>query len=104
MAREQLQTLTEPMFYILLSLKKPRYGIEIMAYVDQVTSGRIDLGPGTVYALLARFESEGYIALASQENKRKHYQLTPSGEYILAEEVKRLELLLMDYQRVKGEE
>ena len=39
MAREQLKTLTEPMYYILLSLLKENHGYGIMQMVDELTDG-----------------------------------------------------------------
>ena len=35
MAREQFQNLTEPMYYILLSLLKERCGVDIMEAVSR---------------------------------------------------------------------
>lgn len=56
MAREQFQNLTEPMYYILLSLLEERCGVDIMESVEEISRGRVKVGPGTLYALLARFE------------------------------------------------
>lgn len=53
MARNQLQTLTEPMYYILLSLNEERYGYEIMQLISDKTQGRLKVGPGTLYTLLS---------------------------------------------------
>lgn len=61
MAREQLKTLTEPMYYILLTLIDPQYGYGIMREVDRRTLGRVKIGAGTLYSLLSRFEEEGII-------------------------------------------
>ena len=41
MAREQFQTLTEPMYYILLALTRECCGVDIMERVRQI-SGRQD--------------------------------------------------------------
>ena len=39
-------TLTEPMFYVLMSfLKRDMCGTEITEFVDQKTRGRVKLGP-----------------------------------------------------------
>ena len=61
MAREQFQNLTEPMYYILLSLLEERCGVDIMESVEEISRGRVKVGPGTLYALLARFEKEEMI-------------------------------------------
>ena len=56
MAREQLQTLTEPMYYILLALTEECCGVDIMEKVKNLSGGRVTVGPGTLYAMRARFE------------------------------------------------
>ena len=62
MAREPLKVLTESMFYVLLSLlRQERCGTEIVRYVDDATAGRVPLGPGTLYTILAKFQEEGLI-------------------------------------------
>jgi len=63
MAREQLQSLTEPMFFILLALTRPMHGYEIMQTVTNISRGRVTVGAGTLYALLTRFEKEEIIRL-----------------------------------------
>ena len=60
MAREPLKVLTESMFYVLLSLlRQERCGTEIVRYVDDATAGRVPLGPGTLYTILAKFQEAG---------------------------------------------
>ena len=54
MAREQLQTLTEPMYYILLALLEECCGVDIMEKVKELSGGRVRVGPGTLYAMLGR--------------------------------------------------
>ncbi len=91
MARKKLETLTEQMYYVLLSLAKgPRHGYEIMQYVSQLTDGRVSIGAGTLYALLSRFEEEGYIFLCDTRERRKYYALAADGKTALQEEYDRL--------------
>ena len=61
MPREKFQTLTEPMFYILLCLRVECYGMDIMEQVKQITGGRVTVGPGTLYNLLELFVDAGMI-------------------------------------------
>lgn len=96
--------LTQPMFYILLSLKEPRHGYEIMQYVDWLTEKRVSIGPGTLYALLSRFEEDGTIEMVSSEDNKKVYVLTSRGTKILDDEIKRLELMLQDAKGENGNE
>ena len=96
MARDQLQTLTEPMYYILLSLYEENYGYEIMESVKEISNNRIEVGPGTLYPILARFEKEDIIRLISSEGRRKNYIITELGKGILDEELNRLRTLVSD--------
>lgn len=97
MARKKLETLTEQMYYALLSLaREPRHGYEIMQVVSRLTGGRVVLGAGTLYALLGRFEEEGYIFLHDTRERRKYYALTPAGREALREEYRRLGQMVRD--------
>lgn len=96
MAREQLKTLTEPMYYILLMLSQPQHGYGIMQEVERHTEGRVKIGAGTLYNLLSRFEEEDIIVQLSEENRRKTYTLTDSGFNILKDEYQRLKQLVSD--------
>ena len=52
MAREQFQSLTEQMYYILLALLEPRCGVDISQKAMEISRGRMQIGPGTLYTLL----------------------------------------------------
>ena len=67
MAREAFQTLTEPMYYILLTLTEECCGVDIMNKVEKMSRGRIRVGPGTLYAMLARFEKNQIIRLTAED-------------------------------------
>lgn len=92
MPKEALQGLTEPMYYVLLSLRDPRCGIEIMSRVAEISGGRVAIGPGTLYTMLAKFEENGLICPAEEESrgKRKSYRITDAGVRILRDEYERL--------------
>ena len=81
MARKRLETLTEQMFYVLLSLRGERHGYGIMQAITELTGGRVSVGAGTLYALLERFEKDGLIRRTRTEDNRKYYILMPEGEY-----------------------
>ena len=105
MSRGQLQNLTEPMYYILLSLTEERHGYAVMQYVAALTGGRVAIGAGTLYALLGRFERDGLIRLTRDVDKRKYYALTPEGRTVLEEEFQRLRRQVADGERVlRGED
>ena len=96
MARKKLDTLTEPMYYVLLALTEERHGYGIMQYTNQLTNGRVNIGAGTLYALLARFETEHLIHATREEDKRKYYQLTDLGRKTLEDEFDRLHRQVAD--------
>ena len=96
MARQSLKTLTEPMYYILLSLITPCHGYAIMQYVQELTEGRVKVGAGTLYTLLSRFEKENLIKALSPVDGKKPYQLTEDGINLLKKEHLRLTQQVQD--------
>ncbi len=90
MAREQLQTLTEPMYYILLALKEECCGVDIMRIVDEISHGRIAVGPGTLYALLDKFLKSGLILETKVEGRKRSYIISEKGYEVLKKEYHRL--------------
>ena len=96
MPREKFQALTEQMFYILLCLKDECCGMDIMSRVDQLTLGRVRVGPGTLYAMLAKFEEKGIIRLTAADGRRKSYVITDEGKIELQKEFERLKTLVSD--------
>lgn len=100
MPREKFQTLTEPMFYILLCLKEECCGMDIMSKVDNITDGRISIGPGTLYNLLDQFLSSEMIQETKVEGRRRSYLLTEKGKQMLEMEYLRMEQVMLDYRNV----
>ena len=100
MAREKFQTLTEQMFYILLALEEECCGVDIMERVRQMSGGRGQIGPGTLYTLLDRFLQEGMIRQTRSEGRKRSYLLTDTGREMLEEEVRRLVRQLEDFKRI----
>ena len=96
MSREQLQTLTEPMYYILLSLTEECCGVDIMARVKELSKGRVTVGPGTLYAMLARFDEIGLIKPTLFSRRRKSYIITETGLEELHKEYHRLKQMVED--------
>lgn len=103
MARSQLQTLTEPMYYILLSLTSERYGYQIMQVVTEKTKERVTIGPGTLYTILARFVDEGIIRQVREVERRKVYIITDYGMELLEKEYTRLNQLILDGKHILGD-
>lgn len=89
--------LTEALFYILLSLRKPNHGYGIIREVEELTKGRVVLGPGTLYGAIQTMTEKGWIRIHSEETdsrKKKQYIITDLGRDIFREEKKRLEELV----------
>lgn len=96
MAREQLQTLSEPMYYILMSLLEEKCGVDIMEAVLIISKGRVRVGPGTLYALLGKFEKQNIIRETEVQGRKRSYIITDKGKKILEEEYKRLITMVND--------
>jgi DNA-binding PadR family transcriptional regulator len=72
----------EPSLFILASLGEgPKHGYAIMTDVEAISGQR--LGPGTLYAALARLEKRGLIEALEPEERRRPYRLTGLGESAL---------------------
>ena len=99
MAREQFQTLTEPMYYILLALTEECCGVDIMEKVKTISQGRVLVGPGTLYAMLAKFEENGVIRMTTSEGRKKSYIITDVGREMLQKEYDRLLVMVRDGQK-----
>lgn len=94
MPKKQMDTLTQPMYYTLLALLEPRCGIEITDFVMDLTNGRVRLGPGTLYTMLSKFESELMIRELHVDGRKRTYQITAKGRAMLDEEFKLLQMMV----------
>jgi DNA-binding PadR family transcriptional regulator len=75
---DDLGRFSEPAVLVLSSLAEgPKHGYAITQDV-RVTYG-IELGPGTLYAALARLERRGLIEALASEDRRRPYRLTATG-------------------------
>lgn len=84
------------MYYILLALTEECCGVDIMNKVEELSKGRIRVGPGTLYAMLARFEEHKIIRLTAEEGRRKSYIITDAGIQMLTKEYSRLRTMAED--------
>jgi DNA-binding PadR family transcriptional regulator len=85
----ELGRFAEPALLILVSLGDgPKHGYAIMTDVESGT-GR-PLGPGTLYAALARLEQRGLIEALPPVDRRRPYRLTGLGETVLGEQLRGL--------------
>ena len=95
MAREQFQTLTEPMYYILLALLMSA-AASILWRRFRICPRPCPCGTGTLYAMLSKFEENGVIRMTGQEGRRKSYVITDRGKQMLQEEYQRLKTMTED--------
>ncbi|MEO7117658.1 MAG: PadR family transcriptional regulator [Candidatus Limnocylindrales bacterium] len=85
----ELGRFAEPALLILVSLSDgPKHGYSIMTDVEAGT-GR-PIGPGTLYAALARLEERGLIEPLAPVDRRRPYRLTGIGATVLAEQLRSL--------------
>lgn len=89
--------LTEAIFYILLAVRKPNHGYGITQEVEELTNGRVTLGPGTLYGAIQSLVKKGWIEIYSEDTesrKKKEYLITETGKAVFEEECQRLAELL----------
>lgn len=96
MAREQFQNLSEQMYYILLALWEPQCGADISRQVSKLSGGRLQIGPGTLYTLLGRFEEQQIIRQAGSEGRKRYYVIMDKGKQMMQKEYRRLKTLVED--------
>ena len=97
MPKKSMDTLTESMFYVLMALMDgPKCGIDIAAFIERRTRGRIQMGPATLYTLLGKFEKEKYIRETAVEGRKRTYEITGKGFEAYREELKRLKQCVID--------
>lgn len=100
MPRKALGALTEAMFYILMALMEgEKCGVEVTAWIERHTSGRVRIGPGTLYTILGSFLDAGLITETDTEGRRRTYAITGEGERRYAEELTRLRRCVADAER-----
>jgi DNA-binding PadR family transcriptional regulator len=81
--------LTETTYYIMLALVEPMHGYAVMQKVAEITEGKVEVGPGTLYGVFSNLEKEKLIIKVSEEERRKIYSLTPSGMEVLRQQLTR---------------
>lgn len=88
--------MTEAMYYILLALLKPGHGYGMMQRIRELSGGRLEMGPGTLYGVLSRMNKEGWIVLTGEEGRRKTYAITEAGKTALLVEYDRIKRMAAD--------
>jgi DNA-binding PadR family transcriptional regulator len=99
---ESFIPLTPAVFHILLALAGgERHGYAIMRDVEQMSGGKVAMGPGTLYGSIKRMLASGLIVETGirpdpqlDDQRRRYYQMTSLGSGVLAAESRRLESLV----------
>ena len=76
---EDKAPLTEGVYYILLSLYEPRHGYGIMQFVSELSKGRVELGPGTIYGAIKTMVKRKWIVPLEEDGRKKEYVITDAG-------------------------
>ena len=103
---DKSQPLTEALFYILLAARKPVHGYGIIQEAAELTGGRLNLGPGTLYGAITSLLDKGWLALVSAETgsrKKKEYLITEAGRAAFYAELSRLRELVANGGKMEGE-
>jgi DNA-binding PadR family transcriptional regulator len=88
-------------FHVLLSLADgARHGYGILLEVEARTGGTTTMGTGTLYSIIKRLRSDGWIEETdappgeADDPRRRHYRLSDTGRRVLREEAERLRQLV----------
>jgi DNA-binding PadR family transcriptional regulator len=93
--------MTEAMYYVLLALIRPNHGYQLMQAITDVSKGRLQMGPGTLYGVLSRMQKDGLICLEDSDGRRKTYRITAEGEVALRMEYARLKSVIEDSEMLE---
>jgi len=97
-ALEQHLPLSAAVFHVLVAIADgPRHGYAIAQDVEELTEGRIVMGPGTLYGSLQRMCATGLIEETANPgeaglhaDRRRYYRMTPAGSSALRAESERM--------------
>ena len=89
-------TPTRAEFHVLLALLGgPRHGYGLMQDVDELSSGGVQIGPGTLYTAIKRLRTSGLISETDADaDRRRCYKLTRKGKAVAQDEVQRMHDLM----------
>lgn len=96
-AERHIESLTEPVFLILVSLaEEARHGYAILKDLETLSNQRVRMSTGTLYGALRRMLEDGWIEHSNEADAprgRQAYRLTAPGRKVLNGEVDRMKLL-----------
>lgn len=103
MPKKAMEVLTESMFYVLMAFcSGPLCGIDVADFIDRQTGGRLQVGPATLYTILAKFEKEKYIREIAVDGRKRTYCITEKGVQAYQAELERLRQCVADAEQCAG--
>lgn len=90
---------------VLALLDGELHGYALMRRVAELSDGAVKMGPGTMYGTLNRLVDDGMIVETTdrgdrtESERRRYYELTPTGRTVAVAEVDRLQTLLRRVKR-----
>lgn len=97
---ESLLPLTPVVLHVLLALvdeRQGKHGYALAREVEELTDGRIRMGPGTLYGSIQRMLDADLLEevprgrqRADDDERRRYYRVTPFGRRVLGLEISRL--------------
>ena len=88
--------------YCWRSKRAPMCGMEIAAFLERATNGRLRIGPATLYTVLNKFEEVKYIEEIAVEGRKRTYRITSRGMDAYQAEISRLTACLQDAEAIGG--
>ncbi len=85
---------------VLALLDGESHGYALIGRVAELSDGAVQMGPGTLYGTLNRLVGDGFIeettdrVARDDSERRRYYQLTPTGRTAAVDEVIRLQGLV----------
>lgn len=99
--KKMVDQLTDPAYYILLSLVEAKHGYSIMKEIGDMTEGEMLVGPATLYTHLKKLQETDLIRLyGEEEERRKTYIATEKGVKLLHQEVERRRKMVLHAERM----
>lgn len=100
MPKRSMETLTESMFYVLMAfMQRPMCGTAAVNFIEERTSGRICMGPATLYTIIGKFEKEKLIRETQVDGRKRTYAITSKGTIAYENELARLRLCVADAEK-----
>ena len=87
--------LTDVAYLVLVSLTSPCHGYLIMSKIEDMTQGRVSIGPASLYTTLKKLAQAEFIQLLDDADNKKVYCITQEGLAALEVEIEKRERYAM---------